>query len=217
MVRKISPRSLDDSRQNEEDETQYGGSMKGIVDLAGKAGRLGRILACVALWMGVLQARAAWAQVVPAADAGGYRLSAGGMVSGFKLGYDQRKLGGYSFFVDVDTIRGLGVEGEAHWLELHQFANEHVETYSAGLRYHRNWGKSQPYVKGLVGFGDINFPHDYATGRYTVLTLGGGLDYRLSRRIYFRVADVEYQNWPEFTFGSMSNVGVSTGVRVRIF
>lgn len=210
-VSEISLRGLDARRQNEEDETQYGGVMKRIVKVLGRA-------ALAAAWTAVfLQAHTARAQVVPSADAGGYRISAGGMVSGFKLGYDQRKLGGYSVFVDVDTIRGLGVEGEAHWLELNKFANEHVETYSAGLRYHRNWGKSQPYVKGLIGFGDMNFPYDYATGRYTVLTLGGGLDYRLSRRIYLRAADLEYQNWPEFTFGSMSNVGVSTGIRVRIF
>ena len=157
------------------------------------------------------------AQVAPAADAGGYKISAGGTGSGYYVQYGERKLLGYSAFVDADTHRGIGVEGEARWLEYHQTADVHVETYSVGARYHINFRRFQPYAKGLIGFVDFNFPYNYATGRYLVVTAGGGLDYRLSRRIHVRVADLEYQMWPQFTFGSMSTVGVSTGLRVGIF
>jgi hypothetical protein len=157
------------------------------------------------------------AQVVPAGDEGGYRISAGGLVSGFHLQYGDRKLGGVTAFVDADTIRGLGFEAEARWLDFHQFANMHAETYSAGLRYHRNWRKLQPYAKGLVGFANLNFPYDYGTGRYTVVTMGGGVDYLWKHRVAIRAADFEYQYWPMFTYGSMSSYGISTGLRVRIF
>jgi hypothetical protein len=109
------------------------------------------------------------------------------------------------------------LEAEGRWLEWNQTANVHAETYSIGPRYHRNFGKLQPYAKGMLGFADFNFPYNLATGKYLTITAGGGLDYHLTRRIYIRAADFEYQFWPQFTFGSMSSLGVSSGIRVRVF
>jgi hypothetical protein len=156
-------------------------------------------------------------QVLPQASAGGFKLSAGATGSGFYLQYGERKIAGASAFVDADVNRGLGIEAEGRWLEFHQTEDVHVETYSAGLRYHMNFGRFQPYAKGLIGFGDFNFPLNFAHGRYLVATAGGGLDYHLTHRIHIRVADVEYQDWPQFTYGAMTSVGVSAGVRVGIF
>jgi len=164
------------------------------------------------------------AQVVPSANSGGFKLSAGGTGSGYYIQYGVQKLVGASAFVDADVKRGFGVEAEGRWLEWNQTPSDqglHVETYSIGLRYHRDYGKFEPYVKGLIGFGDINFPFSYSHGRYLTATAGGGLDYRLSHRIYLRVPDIEYQNWPQFEgpefSGAMTSVGVSAGVRVGIF
>ena len=162
------------------------------------------------------------AQVAPAADAGGYHIWAGGLASGLKTDFGDRKLGGITGLVDVDTRRGIGIEAEGRWSDFHQFANVHVETYSIGARYHTNLGKWQPYAKGLVGFGDFNYTNNLGTGRFTVLTVGGGVDYQLKRRIYIRAADLEYQIWPQFTdngFDSFttSMLAVGIGVRVRVF
>ena len=60
------------------------------------------------------------AQVVPAGDRGGLTLSAGGMASGYALDYGEQKLLGVSAFVDADTRRQIGVEGEARWLAFRQ-------------------------------------------------------------------------------------------------
>jgi hypothetical protein len=90
-------------------------------------------------------------------------------------------------------------------------------TYMAGPTYHRDFGKFQPYVKGLVGFGDFNFPYDLAHGSFLVIAPGAGVDYRISRRIRIRAVDFEYQIWPQFAYGSMSNYGISTGLRIRVF
>lgn len=169
------------------------------------------LLGCFAM------ANPARAQVAAAATAGGFRLSAGGTGSGYYLQYGERKMLGASGFVDMDASHGLGIEAEGRWLEFHQTDSVHVETYSAGLRYHMNFHRFQPYAKGLIGFGDFNFPFSYAHGRYLVVTAGGGLDYHWTRRIHIRVADVEYQDWPQFTYGAMSSVGVSAGLRVGIF
>lgn len=176
--------------------------------------------AVLAGWLGM--AVTAVAQVAPAANSGGFKLSAGGTGSGYYVQYGERKLVGASAFVDADVKHGFGVEAEGRWLEWHQFADVHVETYSVGLRYHRDYGRFEPYVKGLIGFGDLNFEGNFAHGRYLTATAGGGLDYRLTHRLYLRAFDAEYQDWPQFSCGTggcgaMASAGVSAGVRVAIF
>jgi hypothetical protein len=183
----------------------------------GTRSRLLRALAAAFVTACIWTPGAVHAQVLPSAMAGGFRLSAGGTASGSYIQYGERNLGGISAFVDAETHHRLGIEGEGRWLEFNQVENVHVETYSVGLRYHMNFGRFQPYAKGLIGFGDFNFPFSYAHGRYLVVTGGGGMDYRLTNRIHVRVPDVEYQDWPQFTFGAMSSVSVSAGVKVGIF
>jgi hypothetical protein len=124
---------------------------------------------------------------------------------------------GIAGFADVDTRHNIGIEGEARWLEFHQIANVHTETYSIGPRYHMNVGRFQPYAKALVGLGEFNFPYNYEHGSYLVVAPGGGVDFTLNHRIRIRVADFEYQIWPQFTYGSMYSYGVSSGLRIRIF
>jgi len=172
------------------------------------------VLAAVCLGI----AGTASAQVVPAADAGGMTISAGGTASYYYVGYGERKLLGATAFFDTETHRHIGVEGEARFLEFQQKANVHDETYLIGPRYSFHaMGKFYPYVKGLVGFGEFNFPYNYATGSYLVIAPGGGIDYRLSHRVRLRLADIEYQYWPQFTYGALPSYGVSSGIRVRIF
>jgi opacity protein-like surface antigen len=158
----------------------------------------------------------AWGQSEESANAGRAMLSAGVAVSGFTLQYGDRKMLGITAWVDADTIRRFGVEGEMRRLEYHQTANVHAETYLAGVRYHFNVGRMQPYIKALGGDGRFNFPYNFATGNYFVVAGGGGLDYRLSHRWTAR-ADFEYQEWPQFTFGAMNSVGGTVGIRYRIF
>jgi hypothetical protein len=171
----------------------------------------------LAILFGSIGPQLSHAQVVAAGDQGGARLSAGVMGSGYTLQYGQRKMAGIAGFVDLDTKRRFGIEAEGRWLEFHQTANVHAETYSIGGRYHFDLGRFEPYAKGLVGRGDFNFPYNYAYGRYLVVTAGGGVDFNLTRRIYVRAVDFEYQDWPNFTFGNMNSFGVNAGLRVRIF
>lgn len=181
--------------------------------------RIGSRLAaiCVVLGLGLAFASKAYGQVAPSGDAGRLNISAGGTASGYYVQYGERKMVGVTGFVDFDARSPWGIEAEGRWLEWNQTANVHAETYSIGPRYHKNIGKLQPYAKGMIGFGEFNFPYDLAHGRYLVATGGGGLDYQISRRIHFRAVDVEYQYWPEFTYGAMTTFGVSSGLRIRIF
>jgi hypothetical protein len=185
----------------------------------GKSGLRVRLAALflLATLIGCIGPRSSRAQVVAPGDQGGARLSVGALGSAYTLQYGQRKMAGIAGFVDLDTKRRFGIEAESRWLEYHQTANVHAETYSIGGRYHFDVGRFQPYAKGLVGFGDFNFPYNYANGRYLVVTAGGGLDYHWTHRIYVRAVDFEYQDWPQFTFGNMNSFGVNAGLRVRIF
>src|SRR5580704_17943056 len=89
--------------------------------------------------------RPASAQVVYSGDAGGFTLSAGGAVSGYKVQYGQEKLLGATGFVDVDTRRRFGIEAEAHWLVFHQTNPEQATLWLLGPRYHFSHGKFQYY------------------------------------------------------------------------
>ena len=174
--------------------------------------RAGAILTLAASLAGMARA-----QTVFAGDKGGLAIWAGASGSGYYVQYGERKMVGVTAFVDADTRRRLGIEAEGQWLEFRQSANVHIETYSIGPRYHFNFGRCQPYVKGLAGFGDFNFPYNLATGRFLVATGGGGLDIRLNRRVYLRAVDVEDQYWPQFTFGAMTTLSGSVGLRLRVF
>ena len=176
-----------------------------------------RLVALLVLAIASIAPHIAGAQVQAPGDKGGLILSAGAMGSGYSIQYGQRTMAGIAAFVDADTKRRFGIEAEGRWLEYHQTANVHAETYSIGGRYHFDVGRFSPYGKGLVGAGDFNFPYNYAYGRYLVITAGGGLDFHWTRRITVRAVDFEYQDWPNFTFGNMNSFGVNAGLRVRIF
>jgi hypothetical protein len=182
--------------------------------IAGSALFSSGLLALCCGWAGT-----AHSQTVPAGWEDGFSLSAGGTASGFNLGYGDQKIAGPAVFVDADTRHRIGVEGEARWLVIPQTASVHNTTWLVGARYslfnfHERW---YPYAKGMVGFTQFNFPYNYAKGDYLVIAPGGGVDYRLSHRLRIRIVDAEYQIWPQFTFGSTSSWGISTGVRVRVF
>lgn len=179
--------------------------------------RLGAFLALMAAIAVLAAAGKARGQAASAGYQQAAKLSAGGTGFGEYLQYGQRNMLGASVFVDGDTTRRIGIEAEGRWLEFNQTANVHAETYSIGGRYHFDVGRFQPYAKGLVGIGSFNFPYNYATGRYLVVTAGGGVDFHWTRRIYVRAADFEYQDWPEFTYGAMTTASVSAGLRVKIF
>ncbi len=176
-----------------------------------------RFVCAVLLALGCLPV--ARAQVKESADAGGIVLSAGAFFSYYSVGYGPEKLAGFGGFVDAEPKGRPGVEAEIRDLNLLQHTDSvHLSTYLIGPRYgFRQIGRFQPYVKVLLGEGEFNFPYNYAHGSYFVLAPGGGVDFHLSHRVSLRLADVEYQDWPMFTFGNMSSFGVSSGIRIRIF
>jgi hypothetical protein len=161
----------------------------------------------------------AHAQTTPAGNRGVLQLSVGGTGSFDTIQYGSRKMFGAGAFVDAENTGHFGLEAEARWIEFpQQNDNVHAETYSIGGRYHwvltNHW---QPYAKALIGFGTFNYAYNLGQDRDLIVTAGGGIDFRASHRIYFRVADFEYQDWPEAHYNNLTPFNVSAGLRVRIF
>jgi opacity protein-like surface antigen len=161
----------------------------------------------------------AHAQTIPEGNRGELHLSAGATGSFDTIQYGSRQMYGAGAFVDAETTGHFGLEAEGRWIEFpSQNDNVHAETYSIGGRYHwvltNHW---QPYAKALIGFGSFNYAYGYGQDHDLIVTAGGGMEFRASRRIYFRVADFEYQDWPEAHFGNLIPFNVSAGFKVRIF
>lgn len=164
-----------------------------------------------------LPARAA-AQAVYAAEANGLLLFAGAELSGDALQYGQRRMMGVTGFADADTRRRIGLEAEVNWVEFFQQENESATTYLAGPRYRFVLGRFQPWVKVLAGVGEFNFPaYTRLPSRGNlVIAPGGGLDFRLGKRVRLRVVDFEYQMWPAFSTAPVSAMSLRTGIRIRL-
>jgi hypothetical protein len=157
------------------------------------------------------------AQVAPSAYRAGDSLSVGGAIDASREGYADHKLLGASVWVDANLTPHYGAEAEITWMNFHQQQNLHYELYMGGPRYSfRDFGRWRPYAKFLVGNGQFNFPFNEAHGGYLVLAPGGGVEFRLTPKWRLRVADFEYQDWPQFTYGSISSWQGSAGIRYTI-
>jgi hypothetical protein len=161
------------------------------------------------------------AQVTPGGNRGVLQLSVGGTGSLDTVQYGgSHQMFGAGAFVDAENTGHFGLEAEARWIEFpQQHDNLHAETYSIGGRYHwvltNHW---QPYAKALIGFGNFNYAYNLGQEHGDlVVTAGGGVEFRASHRIYFRVVDFEYQDWPEAYYGNLTPINVSAGLKVRIF
>jgi hypothetical protein len=139
------------------------------------------------------------AQTVP--DAYGRRnaLAAGAMMYAAQPNYagnsiaeaSPYKLFGYGAFVDYRMRRWLQIEGEARWMNFNKYENINESNYLVGIRDPlHTWGRYTPYAKVLIGWGS----GDFLSGRAEDIAYGGGLDYRLNKKLSLRV-DFEQQRW----------------------
>ena len=166
------------------------------------------------------------AQVVPSATSGQFSISAGGMASafqpdyagGFVTGASGNRLYGAGAFVDVKFSRWFQVEAEGRWLRFNQFVDIDETNFLIGPRLPiHHFGRYTPYVKALAGYGLMNFEFNEATGRFTALAYGGGVDVSLTRRISAR-GDFEYQQWPNWISNeALYPYSASVGISYRIF
>ncbi|HEY4011073.1 MAG TPA: outer membrane beta-barrel protein [Acidobacteriaceae bacterium] len=127
--------------------------------------------------------------------------------------YVPNDIGGFAFYADYDLFGHYGIEANFHRVKDPNAdplvpSNHFSETtYEIGGRYVRRYyrGRLAPYAKVLYGRGVANFrAHQILTSSgietyidnfaYNLVALGGGADYRLTKRVNLR-ADFEYQHW----------------------
>ena len=173
-------------------------------------------------------------QVLPSAARGALAIDTGALGSvfqpdwnGFEVAAGPKRLYGVGAFADVRFSRWVQIEGEGRWLKFNKYCpgilpsggpdpNSCIseETYLIGPRVPIiEFHGFTPYGKVLVGLGGGSI---LSSGHAFALAPGGGLDYRLSRRLGVR-ADFEYQRWRVNPAVTLWPYGVSQGVSYRVF
>jgi hypothetical protein len=165
----------------------------------------------------VLAEPKAHSQASPTATGPGSYINVGVTGSYFNVNYGQRWVGGVALYADANLYRKAGVEVQIQSLRFNQQEGTRENTYLAGPRYSFRAHGLVPYAKVLAGTGKFIFPYGYGTGTYFVLAPGAGLDFDLTPRIKIRMIDLEYQMWPQFTFGDLHPYGASAGISFRVF
>jgi hypothetical protein len=166
-------------------------------------------------------ANSASAQVNPAATREGMSIHVGGEASAFQPDYSgngiaqtsPNRLYGVGAYFDVHLSRWLQIAGEGRWLRFNENQGIGQNTYMIGPKvpvweFHR-W---VPYGKGMVGWGS---GPGWLSGRATTIAYGGGMEYRLSKRITIRVFDFQEEYWR--TIPTLHPYGASAGISYRVF
>jgi len=174
------------------------------------------------------------AQVAPSATKSQFTLTAGGLGSIFQPDYagnhdlttgapvaqtSPNRLYGIGAFVDVKFSRWVQIEAEGRWLRFNQFEDINEDNYLIGPRlpiHHFQFMHATPYAKALIGYGRMNFENNIAWGRFTDIAYGGGVDFKLSKRISAR-GDFEFQQWPSWFNSSLAPYGLSAGLSYKIY
>jgi hypothetical protein len=167
------------------------------------------------------------AQVIAAATGRQFSVTVGGIGSAFQPDYDgggvpstsPNRLYGLGGYVDVKFTRWFQAEAEGRWLKFNQLNNISQSNYLVGPRVpiHKFW-RATPYAKVLFGFSNMNFEFGEATGRFTDIAYGGGVDIKVTKRISVRAFDFEYQEWPTwYAHQALYPYGASVGASYRVF
>jgi hypothetical protein len=159
------------------------------------------------------------AQVAPAATGKGMSLAVGAEGSLFQPDYagqgiaqtSPNRLYGIGAYADFRFTRWVQLEGEGRWLRFNEYKNIDENSYLIGPRVpiHDFHGVT-PYAKVLFGWGSGSF----LSGKAGAIAYGGGLDYRLTRKLKVR-GDFEYQYW--HVTPTLWPYGGSAGISYTIF
>lgn len=180
----------------------------------------------LSLMIVLLPCAIAGAQVVPAARGGslgnGFRV--GAQLSDYAPDFSDQHLFGIGLYADYDIKKWVGVEGNARFLQFNKFAGKLSQnTYAVGPRLIYNRNKFAPYAKFMYGLATTNFPPNaccatYTSDSFSYYSIGGGLDYKINRRISARV-EYEQQFWSNFQGRGkyLTPNGFNIGASYRIF
>ena len=144
----------------------------------------------------------AHAQVAPSAYRSGVSISVGGEGSLFQPDYagqgvaqdSPNRLYGFGVYGDFKISRWVQIEAEGRWLHFNEYLGIGENSYLVGPRVPiHDFPGWTPY--GKVLFGWSSGTSNWLNGRAGTIAFGGGVDYRLTRKLTIRPIDFEYQKW----------------------
>jgi opacity protein-like surface antigen len=116
---------------------------------------------------------------------------------------------GYGIYAAFDIRTHWGAEVDFHDISIDQHSPAKERTFEYGVRYHRTYGRYNPYLKGMAGRGTFDFAPAFqqlgASPGYNLLAGGAGVDTALTPRINIRLG-MEYQHW--FTGGASGALNI---------
>ena len=124
---------------------------------------------------------------------------------------------GYGIYAAFDIKTHWGAELDFHQVSISQHSPAKERTFEYGIRYHRNYGRYNPYLRASAGRGTfVSSPTFYqgnASPGYNLLAFGAGVDDELTPRINLRLG-MDYQDW--FT-GSVTGPPNSGGPGTNVY
>jgi hypothetical protein len=138
-------------------------------------------------------------------------LQVGAGVLYLKPDYVDTSIEGASIWADYDFRRFIGVEADIHIGSIITPSDISENSYFVGPRfmYHRH--KITAYGKFLFGRATITNQDNNQSSSYNAYAFGGGVEYRIMRKINIRVVDFELQQWPNFEPNTLSPLAISIG------
>jgi hypothetical protein len=139
------------------------------------------------------------------------RIQAGGGVMSLNPDYTTGNVIGFSAWADYDFSKWVGVEFSAHLGEFITPGDITENSYLIGPRLTYRRHKLTAYGKVLIGRATITNQDFSLSSSYNIFAYGGGVEYRLLRKINIRVIDFELQSWPDFQPNALSPMAISIG------
>lgn len=168
-----------------------------------------RFSLCLIVSLSFLAPRSHSQAIFAATESGHIQVGAGAMYLNTDYGNNTNK--GVAFWADYDFRRHLGVELEGHLGGIISPGDIGENSYLVGPRVSFYKRHMNVYGKLLVGQAKITNQFLNQSSSFNVYAFGGGVDYKISRRINLRVADVEMQKWPDFEPHTLSPLSVTIG------
>jgi opacity protein-like surface antigen len=183
-----------------------------------------RILSGFLVAVALSAAAPAFSQIVPAATEGQLPFSVGAGAENFNVDWSKSRMYGVGAWVQwhpqllPHSLYGLGVDLEGKHIDFGRPdtvpSNFRQDSWGIGPIYKwHHYRYFQPYAKGLIGTGSIDFqignPY-YTHDTKTVYGMGGGLQVRVLPHTWVR-ADYEYQAWMQLFGKTLDPQGFTLG------
>jgi hypothetical protein len=128
-----------------------------------------------------------------------------------KPDYVETNIQGVSFWGDYDFWKFVGVEASVNLGNIITPSDINENSYQVGPRFLYHHRKFTGYGKILFGRASIANTEQNTSSTYNIYSFGGGLEYKLTRRINIRAVDFDYQQWGNFEPHTLSPVAITFG------